>query len=364
MTTPTRAALAQLPPYALAEQDLPGIDRVIQLGQNELGAPPSPAAMDAVARAAMLNRYPDADHLGLRRAIAKVHGLDPARIVCGAGSMELLGLIAAVYCEPGVEVVVSQYGYKFFQVQCSLAGAEVRAVPEPAMRTDIDAIAAAVNARTRLIFLVDPNNPTGARLAHGALRDLRARVPEHVMIMLDGAYAEFVGDQDYDDGFALVDAGANVVVMRTFSKAYGLAGLRVGWLYGPGDVVDALGRARAPNSITTPALAAAEAAMLDRRHLAGAVRDVVEERERFRAFATSCGLDPLPSDGNFVLLRCPQGGPITAPDLTEGLKRVGIITRPMQSYGLTDAIRVTIGAPEEMSALRDAMTSLLSIATD
>lgn len=364
MTTPTRPALAQLPPYALAEQGLPGVDRIIQLGQNELGVPPGPAALSAIAGIGDLNRYPDADHTALRQAISEVHGLECARIVCGAGSMELLGLIAAIYCEPGVEVVVSQYGYKFFQVQCSLAGAELHVVPEPEMRIDIDAIAAAVTDRTRLIFLVDPNNPTGARLPAGALRHLRAKVPDRVMIMLDGAYAEFVSDPDYDDGFALVDEGANVVVLRTFSKAYGLAGLRVGWLYGPADVVDAIGRARAPNSVTAPGLAAAEAAMRDREYLSHAVTQVVEERENFRRFAASAGLPSLPSDGNFVLLRCPATGPISANDLTEGLKRAGIIIRPMQSYGLADAIRITVGSTAEMSALREAMTDLMPTATD
>lgn len=360
MTTPPRAAIAKLPSYVLAEQSVPGVKRIIQLGQNELGIDPSPMAVEAVRRSAgCLTRYPDPDHGALRRAIAEAHGLNPERVLCGAGSMEIMGLLATVYCEAGAEVVVSQFGYKYFQVQCAIAGAEVQIVPEPAMRADIDAIAAAVTGRTRTVFVVDPNNPTGARLEAGGLRRLRGLLPERVLLVVDGAYAEFVTDTSHETGFGLVDAGANLVVLRTFSKAYGLAGLRVGWAYAPDDVVEALSRARAPNSVTTQGLAAAEAAIKDTRHLAAVTAEVIRLRDSLQETAQSLGLTALPSDGNFLLLRCPEGGPAAANDLYQGLRRSGIIVRPMQAYGLADCLRITIGSANEMAAVSGELKRLI-----
>ena len=360
MPTAPRAALAGLPPYALAEQAAPGATRILQLAQNELAIDPSPRAVAAVRRSVdSLTRYPDPHHGALRRAIADIHGLRPDRIICGAGSMEIMGLLATVYCEAGTEVVVSQFGYKYFQLQCALAGAHVEVVPEPDLRADLDAMAAAAGARSKIVFVVDPNNPTGARLEAGGLRRLRRLLPDHVMLVVDGAYAEFVSDPTFDAGFDLVDAGENVVVLRTFSKAYGLAGLRVGWAYAPEAVVEILSRARAPNSVTAAGLAAAEAAVRDRENLAAVTGEVVRLREALRRTARSLGLEALPSDGNFVLLRCPGGEPGSAGRLFEGLKRSGIIVRPMQSYGLADCLRVTVGSDEEMAILASELRRLV-----
>ena len=222
MPTPVRGALAGLPSYEFAAQDVPGVERVIQLGQNELGVPPSPYAIEAAARATGdLNRYPELGHGRLRRAIAGVHGLDSGKVVCGAGSIELMGLLATAYCEPGVEVVVSRFGYKYFQLQCAAAGAALRVAPEPAWRVDVDAVLDAVTDRTLLVYVVNPGNPTGTCLEDGGLARLRARLPERVMLVVDEAYAEFAADAGYETGIDLVDAGRNVVVLRTFSKAYG-----------------------------------------------------------------------------------------------------------------------------------------------
>jgi histidinol-phosphate aminotransferase len=352
--------VTQLPPYAFAERSASGAARVVHLAQNELGIDPSPRAAEAVRRAADgLTRYPDPNHAALRRVIAEVHGLSPERIVCGAGSMELMGLLATAYCEAGDEVVVSQYGYKYFQVQCAIAGARVAVVPEPDLRADLEAMAAAVGARNKIVFIVEPNNPTGARLEAGGLRRLRRLLPKRVMLVVDGAYGEFVSDPAYEPGFDLVDGGDNVVVLRTFSKAYGLAGLRVGWAYAPEDVVEVLSRARAPNSVTVAGLAAAEAAVADRAHVAAVTSEVVRLREALRQTAGTLGLAALPSDGNFVLLRCPEDGPATADELFECLKRAGIIVRPMQSYGLADCLRVTIGSDEEMAILASELGRLV-----
>lgn len=358
MTTKTREAIDRLPGYILAEQDIPGVERIIQLGQNELALPPSPDAIEAIHQtASALSRYPDIAHVKLRKAIAEVHGLNCEQIACGAGSLELLGLLANIYCEDGVDVVVSQFGYKFFQLQCTVAGANIIVVPEPDLKADIDGIIEAVTAQTRIVFIVTPNNPTGSSLARGELKRLRNSLADDVLLVVDSAYAEFANKTVYESGFDLVESGENIVITRTFSKAYGLAGLRVGWLYGPPDVVEALAKVRAPNSITTQALAAAEAVMHDQAHLAKVTTEVAELREGFRAKMQTLDLQAMPSDGNFVLLRFASKAQALA--IYEDLLTGGIIVRPMGSYDLSDCLRVTVGTREEMGILEARMLGLL-----
>ena len=254
-----------------------------------------------------MNRYPDPGHGQLRRAIAAAHGLQPERIACGAGSMELMELLATAYCEPGVDVVVSRLGYKYFELRCAFAGATPRAAPEPRRRVDPDAILDTVTGRTRLVYIANPNNPTGTCLEDRGLVRLRARLPDRVMLVVDEAYAEFAAGPDYETGIDLVESGHNVVVLRTFSKAYGLAGLRVGWLYAHEDVIGTIGRIRPPNSITAPGLAAAEAALDDRPHLARVLDEIARLREAFRRHVRELGLEAGPSRANFVLVRFPEG---------------------------------------------------------
>jgi len=347
MTTRTREAVDRLPGYIMAEQDIPGVERIIQLGQNELALSPSPDAIEAIHQtASALSRYPDIAHVNLRQAIADVHELNFEQIACGAGSLELLGLLANIYCEDGVDVVFSQFGYKFFQLQCTVAGANIIIVPEPDLKADIDGIVAAVTRQTRMVFIVTPNNPTGSSLPSGELKRLRNSLADDVLLVVDGAYAEFADKTGYEQGFDLVDSGENIVITRTFSKAYGLAGLRVGWLYGPPDVVEAIAKVRAPNSITTQALVAAEAAMRDQQHLAKVVTKIIELRNNLSAKISSAGLQVYPSDGNFLLVRF--NSEKQAEDVYKRLIQAGIIVRPMASYDLPDCLRITIGSREEM----------------
>ncbi len=361
MTTTTRAAIAALPDYSYAPRDVAGVARVIQLGQNELGVPPSPRALAALADPAHhVNRYADDGHDALRAAIGRIHGLDPERIMVGSGSMELMSVLAQTYCEPGVEVVVSQYGYKWFQVQCAINGATIVSVPEPAMIADIDGLLAAVTPATRLLFLVNPNNPTGALLPVAEVERLAAALPPHVLLLLDAAYVEFAPADHGALGGRLVDGGGNVVMLRTFSKAYGLAGLRVGWMYGPADVVAAMGKVRIPGSVPTPCLAAATAAVEDQAHMA-AVRDgVIALREELRREAAALGLEALPSAGNFVLLRAGRGNRPSAETIVAALLERGIIVRAMGSYRLDDCLRISIGTAEEMALLRSALRTILN----
>jgi histidinol-phosphate aminotransferase len=360
MNTRARAAIDNLPTYSFPDLDLPGIDRVVVLAQNELALPPSPKAL-AAARAALdeMNRYSDMDQLRLRNAIAAVHDLDPEKLVCGAGSLELMSLIASAYCVESSEVVVSQYGYKFFQVLCSVAGAHVRVVAEPEMRVDIEAVITAVNDKTCIVFLVNPGNPTGLRLEPGEVSELRRRLPQSVMLILDCAYAEFAEDDEFEHGFDLVDQGENLVVLRTFSKAYGLAGMRVGWAYAPADVVESILKIRPPNSISTLSLAAAEAAILDRDYLQMVQNEVNGLRGEFIALLHSYGFTTLPSATNFVLVRCPDGKPISAAELEQKLRQQGVIVRPMGSYDLTEYLRVSIGSHEEMEIIATALSTIL-----
>ncbi len=359
MTTPMREAINRLPAYSMGVQDVNSVERVIQLGQNELGVPASPAAIAAIQKCShQLPRYSDMDHVLLRKAIADVQGLDASRIACGSGSMELMNLLATIYCEPGVEVILSQYGYMFFQVLCSVAGANLVIIQEPEMIADLDAIAAAVTEHTRLVFVVNPNNPTGATLETGSLRRLRDSIPDEVLIIVDCAYADFADADNYENGFDLVDEGNNMVILRTLSKAYGLAGSRVGWIYAPDEVIQAIAKVRTPNSITTQALAAAEAAIRDQTHLQRVVAEVIELREDLRAKILELGLEVYPSGGNFLLVRFHNAE--QADDVYQGLLRSGIIVRPMGSYQLHDCLRVTIGSSEEMEIFWQRFVDLIN----
>ena len=362
MTTKARSQIENLPPYSFANLELTGEhDRIVQLAQNELAIAPSPGAVQAASDAiGEMNRYSDGDHVDLRKAIAQVHHLNPEQVLCGAGSLELMSLIATAYCDRGVDVIVSQYGYKFFQVLSTVAGANLHVVPEPDMQVDIDGIGNAVNDSTQIVFVVNPGNPTGACLEPGAVRELRTRIPDRVMLILDCAYGEFADGPEFENGFNLVDEGENIVVLRTFSKAYGLAGMRVGWGYAPHGVVSAIQKIRPPGSITSPALAAAEAAVLDRKHLHKVCEEIAELRLEFTGMAKSLGLSVLPSATNFVLFSCPGGHPIPAEALNEKLRERGVILRPMQSYELPDHLRITIGSREEMGIVRKVFTDLLS----
>ncbi len=360
MTTPARAEIAHLPEYSLPDLELPGRGKVVQLAQNELAIAPSPAALRA-ARTALdtMNLYPFAE-AGLRETIAEVHGLNPAQVLTGAGSLELMSLLATAYCERGAEVVVSQYGYKFFQVLCTAAGATLRVVPEPGMQIDIGAIAAAVGEHTRLVFVVNPGNPTGTCLPAGAIRELRASISPRVMLIIDGAYAEFAEQQKgFEPGFDLVDDGKNLVVLRTFSKAYGLAGMRIGWAYAPPDVVATIQKIRPPTSTASPSLAAAAAAMRDRAHLRAVCTEIAELRDAFGEQARSLGLVPLPSATNFVLFECPGDLRLSAAELDARLRDNGIILRPMGSYDLPNHLRISIGSRADMALVSEVFTRLL-----
>jgi histidinol-phosphate aminotransferase len=342
--------------YELAELPPAGLRRVIHLSQNENASPPSPAAIEA-ARAALAeaNRYPDGDAGPLRQAIAAAEKLSAERIVCAAGSMELLSLLSHAYLGPGDEVVVSEHGYLFFRTVARQVGAGIAVASERDLAMDVDAILERVGPRTRMVLLANPNNPTGSFLPGSEIRRLRRALREDVMLVLDGAYTDYIIEQDFENGAALVDETANTVMIRTFSKIHGLAGLRVGWGYFPAAIAEIINRIRQPNGVTQPGMAAAAVAIADRARIAAQRKTNAESRGWFAGEVASLGLRAYPSHGNFLLARFAD-----APDAADAyrfLKGEGIFLRPMAAYGLSDCLRVTIGTMEEMQALVAALKS-------
>lgn len=349
MTIMPQPGILDIAPYVGGTSHLDGVANVVKLSSNENPFGPSEAAKEAFRKANFdLHRYPSTDHAALRTAIAEVHGLDASRIVCGVGSDEILSLLCQCYAGPGDEVIHTEHGFAIYKIAALANGATPIEVPERERVTDVDAILAAVTERTRLVFIANPNNPTGTMIGEGEIARLAESLPDHAMLVLDGAYAEYV--EGYDGGAGLVDARENVVMTRTFSKLYGLGGLRVGWGYGPGHVVDVLNRVRGPFNLSQAALVTAEAAVRDR---AWAEKCRVGNT-RLRAWlAEALAERGVPSDtslANFILARFADAKQAEACD--EHLKSEGIIVRRVGGYNLPHCLRITVG--DEASCRRVA----------
>ncbi|MEX3316743.1 histidinol-phosphate transaminase [Sulfitobacter sp. PS-8MA] len=317
-----------------------GLENVVKLSSNENPLGPSPAAVEAYRRAAYdLHRYPSSDHSALRTAIAEVLGLDAERIICGAGSDEIIAFLCQAYAGPGTEVVHTEHGFAMYRISALAAGATPVEVPERERVTDVDAILAACSAATRLVFIANPNNPTGTMVSLAEIERLADRLPPQALLVLDGAYAEYV--EGYDGGAELVDQRDNVVMTRTFSKLYGLGGLRIGWGYGPAHVIDVLNRVRGPFNISQAALAAAEAAIRDRAY----TDHCRAENARWRMWlADALAEIGVPSDvscANFVLARFANQAEAEACD--DYLKTQGLIVRRVGGYNLPQCLRITVG---------------------
>jgi histidinol-phosphate aminotransferase len=333
--------------YVPGRSAAPGVAKIFKLSSNENPLGPSPLAVEAVKASAQgLEFYPDGSAIKLREALAAKYGLDAGHIMCGCGSDELLALIASAYIGPGDEGVMSQYGFLVYPIAIRAAGGEPVVAKERDYQTDVDALLAAVTPRTKIVFLANPNNPTGTYIPFNEVKRLHAGLPPHVLLVLDAAYAEYVRRNDYASGLELVATSENVVMTRTFSKIYGLANLRIGWLYGPAHVVDALNRIRSAFNVNGAALAASVAALKDDAHMAAALA----HNERWLPWLTSelqrLGLAVTPSVGNFLLVHFPQEPGKTASDADAFLAGRGLILRAVGGYGLPDALRLTIGTEE------------------
>jgi len=346
-----RPGILDIAAYVGGESKIAGVNRVIRLASNENPLGPSEKAMEAYrALAPDLHRYPDGGAVALRRAVAKTYGLDADRIVCGAGSDELIGLLVRAYAGVGDEVLYSRHGFLMYAISARTVGAVPVAAPESNLTADVDRLLAHVTLRTRLCFLANPNNPTGSWLPAREVERLRAGLPENVVLVIDAAYAEYMTETDYEPGAALVERFDNVVMTRTFSKIHGLAALRIGWAYCPVAIADVLNRVRGPFNVSAPALAAAEAALADKAHVEESRSHNAKWRQWFLDRLAALGIEAWPSGGNFVLVRFSDVESIVA-----ALNARGVIPRRMAAYGLPDCLRITIGTDEDMEIVADAL---------
>jgi len=358
MTSPSpRREILTIQPYVAGESAVAGVNRVLKLSSNEgaLGVPPSAqAAIAAMTQEA--HRYPDGGATRLRAAIGKRWGLDPARIVCGAGSDDLIYQLCLSYGGPGRDIVMSAHGFSIYHIAGTYAGSRVIKAPERNLTADPDALLAAVSPSTRLMFLANPNNPTGSLLPAEAVARLRAALPPEVLLVIDAAYAEYVTRADYDPGAKLVDATGNTVMTRTFSKIYGLGGMRIGWCYAPPAVVDVLNRVRGPFNVSLAGQAAAVAALEEPGWVERGREHNALHRPQLAAGIAAAGITPevkvWPSEANFVLV---DFGEVARADAADAfLRSRGIIVRKVAGYGLPHCLRVTVGTADEVGLVVDA----------
>ncbi len=354
MTITPKPGVLQITPYSGGRPEAEPGKRIFKLASNESPLGPSPKAIEAAHAAEKeFQFYPERGDQALRQAIASSHGLEAERIVCGNGSEELIGLLANCYLRPGDEVLFTEHGFVIYRIAALGNSATPVAAPERERTADVDAILAKVSPRTRLVYLANPNNPTGTYLPAKELRRLHAGLPRDVLLVIDAAYAEYVGRKDYEPGVELVAASDNVVMLRTFSKAYGLAGLRVGWAYCPPAVADALNRVRTVFNVNVAAQKAAVAALHDSAFLDAAVRHNETWREWLIQRICEAELAADDSAGNFLLIRFSNAQ--QAADADRFLLARGLMLRPTANYGLPHCLRLTVGSEEANRLVAEAL---------
>ncbi|KFB08909.1 histidinol-phosphate transaminase [Nitratireductor basaltis] len=355
-----KPGVMEISAYVPGRETAEGVAKVHKLSSNETPLGPSPKAIEAMqAVTNHLELYPDGAANALRDAIAEIHGLNPANILCSNGSDELLGLLAHVYLGAGDEAIFTEHGFLVYRIQTLANGATPIVVKEKDARADVDAILAAVTERTKIVFLANPNNPTGTYLPVDEVRRLQTGLPPHVLLVIDAAYAEYVRRNDYEAGVELVSSCQNVVMTRTFSKIYGLAALRIGWMYGPAHVVDAINRVRGPFNVNAMAIAAGAAAIRDREYLAKAVAFNDEWLNWLTKEFEQIGLEVTPSVGNFLLIHFPETDGKGAAAADAFLASRGFVLRRVTAYGFPNALRMSVGTEEAnrgvVAALREFM---------
>ncbi len=370
--------IAEIAPYVPGKSKLRGKDAPIKLSSNENPFGPSPKAITAASGATKkMHRYPEAGCDALRDAIAESYDISADRIVCGHGSDELITLLCQAYATVGDEVLYSAHGFLMYPIAAQRVGATPVKAPEKDLRADVDALLAAVTERTRIVFIANPNNPTGSYLTKQEMRQLREGLPPHVLLVIDAAYGEYVTAGDYSSGMGMVEQHQNVVMTRTFSKIYGLGGLRLGWAYAPPAIVETLQRVRDPFNVSSVAQAAGIAALEDIGFVKRSLEHTTTWRQNLTEDLSSMGLHVYPSVANFVLVKFPGtfesssgkkvdlsvlGGTAYDKSATAAyqfLKTHGILVRAMQAYGLPDCLRITIGTEPENQALLEALEQFM-----
>jgi histidinol-phosphate aminotransferase len=358
-----RPGVLDIQAYVPGKSKAPGVARIFKLSSNETPLGPSPRAIAAYRHVGEhLEDYPDGAASDLREAIGRAFGLDPARIVCGAGSDDLLNLLARAYLRDGDEAVHTTHGFLVYPIATLGTGATPVVAAEKNYTANVDTILAAVTTRTRLVFLANPNNPTGTYLPFDEIKRLHGSLPSNVLLVLDAAYAEYVRANDYESGIELVATSDNVVMTRTFSKIHGLAALRLGWMYGPAHVVEAVNRIRGPFNVNAPAIAAGIAAIEDMAHQ----EHSREHNTKWLAWLIEeigkLGLKVTPSVANFVLIHFPTEKGRTAQDADAFLTRRGLILRQVGAYKLPHALRMSVGTEEANRLVVKALSEFLGSA--
>ena len=344
--------------YEGGKAHVAGVANAVKLSSNENPFGPSDKAKDAFQRSVhSLHRYPNTDHASLRQAIGEVHDLDPARIICGVGSDEIITFLCQAYAGPRDEVVFTEHGFLMYRISSMAVGATPIEVPERERTADVDAILAACNRRTKLVFIANPNNPTGTMISPADMARLAAGIPSQAILVIDGAYAEYV--DGYDGGAALIEQRQNVVMTRTFSKIYGLGGLRIGWGYGPADIIDVLNRIRGPFNLSTAQLDAAEAAVRDRDYVARCRSENTRLRHWLAEALAALGVPSDTSLANFVLARFVDAAEAEACDAF--LQKQGLIVRRVSGYKLPHCLRITIGDESSCRRVAHAMAQFKGV---
>ena len=325
--------------------DLP----ILNLATNESSFGASPLVLEAIRnRANDPHRYPDPSSTELREAIGQTFDLDPALITCGNGSEEVIDGIARVYARPGDEILFSEYGFLQFPIVAYRVGATPVKAGASNLKTDVDKLLAAVTDKTKIVYVANPDNPTGTWIPSSEMRRLRDALPRHIVLVVDSAYCEYVSDADFSDGLELVEGHDNVIVTRTFSKAWGMAGLRVGWGYGPAEMIASLNLMRGIGNINAMAQAGAVAALKDPGHVDMVRAKTDEARSKFEADLRQFGVIAVPGAANFVLVKFPtEDTNRRAIDAHRHLAEEGIFVRSNEDYGLDDYLRITVGTIEE-----------------
>ncbi len=359
MTAPTpRPEILTISPYVGGESSIPGVNRSYKLSSNEgaFGVPPlAQKALRDVASETY--RYPDGGADLLRAEIGKRWGLDPARIVCGAGSDDLLYQLCLAYGGPGRDIIMSEHGFTIYYIAGIYAGSRVIKVPERNLRPDLDAMLAAISPSTKAVFLANPNNPTGAMITESEMVRFRAALPPEVLLVIDSAYAEYVMRDDYNPGERLVDATDNTIMTRTFSKMFGLGGIRIGWCYGPPAVIDVLNRIRGTFNVSVAAQAAGVAALREPGWVEKGRAHNAVWRPKLAAGIEAAGIKVWPGEGNFVLADFVTAETANAAD--DFLRRRGVIVRRVGSYGLPHCLRITVGTEEECGMVIDGLSEFM-----
>ena len=358
--------LKNISPYVGGESDILGFDKIIKLASNEGAFGPSQKTIEAINNSVKdSHRYPDGDSQELREVISQKYSLELGRLVCGCGSDELINLLCRTYAAPGDEIVHTAHGFAMYPIYAKTVGAIPIAAPENDITASVSNIVNAVSEKTKLVFIANPNNPTGTYLPASKLISLHQQIPSNVLLIIDSAYAEYVQEGDYSPGIELAKQNNNIIMLRTFSKIYGMGGIRLGWGYFPKEVADILNRVRSPFNVSFVAQAAGLAAIQDDEF----VKKSQNHNDRFLKWTTeklrSLGLVVPDSFGNFVLVRFPNGenekdDHKSAENADAHLKSCGIIVRRLAGYGLPDALRITIGTEEEMMSVINSITEFLN----